>query len=152
MPTSEPMKFRKLRIAWSVAWGLIALLLCVLWVRSYRVVTAALFDQSPALVLKDGQFIYDADFAWDGRCRKTQNAIQLSRNSRMIVQSIVPGGRGVEIFKYGRQLKLWPFAVAAVLVTALPWIRQANRFSLRTLLIAITLGCIGLTLIVWVVK
>ena len=29
------MKHRKLRIAWSVAWGVVAVLLCVLWVRSY---------------------------------------------------------------------------------------------------------------------
>src|SRR5262245_24633565 len=27
--------FRKLRIAWSVAWSVVAVLLCVLWVRSY---------------------------------------------------------------------------------------------------------------------
>ena len=31
----RPVKFRKLRIAWSVGWGLVAVLLCVLWVRSY---------------------------------------------------------------------------------------------------------------------
>jgi hypothetical protein len=30
------MRFRKLRIAWSVFWGLAAVLLVVLWVRSYR--------------------------------------------------------------------------------------------------------------------
>jgi hypothetical protein len=29
------MKHRKLRIAWSVAWGIAAVLLCALWVRSY---------------------------------------------------------------------------------------------------------------------
>ena len=29
------MRYRKLRIAWSVAWGVVAALLCVLWVRSY---------------------------------------------------------------------------------------------------------------------
>src|SRR5262245_14720252 len=29
------MRFRKLRIAWSVVWGLLAVLLIVLWVRSY---------------------------------------------------------------------------------------------------------------------
>ncbi len=29
------MRFRKLRIAWSVFWGLAAVLLVVLWVRSY---------------------------------------------------------------------------------------------------------------------
>jgi hypothetical protein len=31
------MKYRKLRIAWSVAWGVVAVLLVVLWVRSYWV-------------------------------------------------------------------------------------------------------------------
>ena len=30
------MRYRKLRIAWSVGWGVVAVLLCVLWVRSYR--------------------------------------------------------------------------------------------------------------------
>jgi len=29
------MKYRKLRIAWSVAWGVVCLLLVALWVRSY---------------------------------------------------------------------------------------------------------------------
>src|SRR4051812_45475962 len=29
------MKYRKLRITWSVTWGLLAVLLCMLWVRSY---------------------------------------------------------------------------------------------------------------------
>ncbi len=29
------MRFRKLRIAWSVVWGLAAVLLIALWVRSY---------------------------------------------------------------------------------------------------------------------
>jgi hypothetical protein len=30
------MRFRKLRIAWSVGWSLLAVLLIALWVRSYR--------------------------------------------------------------------------------------------------------------------
>ena len=30
------MKYRKLRIAWSVTWGVLAVWLCVLWVRSYQ--------------------------------------------------------------------------------------------------------------------
>src|SRR5262245_7567786 len=38
---SPAMKYRKLRIAWSVAWGVIAVLLCVLWVRSYWWMDAA---------------------------------------------------------------------------------------------------------------
>ena len=35
MPPVRPFHSRKLRIAWSVAWGVVAVLLCVLWVRSY---------------------------------------------------------------------------------------------------------------------
>ena len=29
------MNYRKLRIAWSAVWGIAAVLLCVLWVRSH---------------------------------------------------------------------------------------------------------------------
>jgi hypothetical protein len=32
----DAIRFRKLRIAWSVAWGIAAVLLIVLWVRSHR--------------------------------------------------------------------------------------------------------------------
>src|SRR4051794_7311826 len=34
------MKYRKLRIAWSVTWGIAAVLLIALWVRSYWIVDA----------------------------------------------------------------------------------------------------------------
>src|SRR3954469_25199078 len=34
-PSNTPMKYRKLRIAWSVGWGVSAVLLMALWVRSY---------------------------------------------------------------------------------------------------------------------
>src|SRR6185295_10739478 len=35
MPSEIPMRFRKLRIAFSVACAVVCLLLCVLWLRSY---------------------------------------------------------------------------------------------------------------------
>src|SRR3954447_22406762 len=37
-PNKLPPKFRKLRIAWSVSWGLSCVLLVVLWVRSHFVI------------------------------------------------------------------------------------------------------------------
>ena len=44
------------------------------------------------------------------------------------------------------------FAVASMaIVASLPWL-PFKRFSLRTLLIAITLGCLGLGLIVWLIR
>jgi hypothetical protein len=43
------MTYRKLRIAWSVACGIVAVLLCVLWVRSYWYQDAFLFRNSPVM-------------------------------------------------------------------------------------------------------
>src|SRR5262245_43262799 len=36
-PSNTPMRYRKLRIAWSVFWGAVAVLLLVLWVRSFYI-------------------------------------------------------------------------------------------------------------------
>src|SRR5690349_16362953 len=46
----SPMKYRKRRIAWSVVWGLLAVLLCVLWVRSYLMSDGWLGDYGSSLV------------------------------------------------------------------------------------------------------
>src|SRR5689334_16744202 len=37
MESTPSLKHRKLRIAWSLGWGTLCVLLCVLWARSYRV-------------------------------------------------------------------------------------------------------------------
>jgi hypothetical protein len=42
------MKYRKLRIAWSVAWGIVAVLLVVLWVRSYWRMDQLIHSVSPS--------------------------------------------------------------------------------------------------------
>jgi hypothetical protein len=56
------MRFRKLRIAWSVAWGIACVLLIVLWVRSYWWV-----DTVSVNTLSRG---WAADItSWDGRLR-----------------------------------------------------------------------------------
>ena len=146
------MKYRKLRIAWSVGWGLLAVLLCVLWARSYRIVTAALFDRSPTLMLIDGAFIYGVDFMWDGRCKKTERTYQLTRNERMIVQNFVRGGRGIEMQRPGTTTKLWPLAGSSALAAGLPWMTLFKRFSLRTLLIGTTLVAVVLGVIVYIVR
>jgi len=45
------MKFRKLRIAWSVAWGISCVLLVVLWVRSYRNQESCYMDIPPQQIV-----------------------------------------------------------------------------------------------------
>jgi hypothetical protein len=38
------MKYRKLRIAWSLVWGVGAVLVCASWVRSYHVVESIVYQ------------------------------------------------------------------------------------------------------------
>src|SRR3954453_9683000 len=73
------MKFRKLRIAWSVFWGVAAVLLVVLWVRSYWQKYTLVIPRHGATIYLTSQFgeieclyaIFNdgfgelADYAWD---------------------------------------------------------------------------------------
>jgi len=159
------MKYRKLRIEWSVAWGVIAVLLCVLWVRSFRMIRPdwptpfaeagnyAIYSTHGSLLAANGLFL-------------EYHPVNL--NSYFIprrFQSLDPG-----TFQHVRQHMTWsgfhaeyrssaywsfqapywfPNTLAAVLI-ALPWL--PHRFMLRTLLIAMTLVAVVLGLIVYAVK
>ena len=117
------MRFRKLRIAWSAAWGLVALLLTALWVRSYSSTyegwhTLTRFPNGPT-------YFYDS---FEGRLRITTPQYWESR-------------------AFG--ISYWMCITVFVRLAALPWLPWSNRFSLRTLLIATTLVAVGLGVVVW---
>ena len=46
------MNYRELRIAWSVGWGLVAVLLCALWVRSYWWADALWYRPSKGIAIR----------------------------------------------------------------------------------------------------
>jgi hypothetical protein len=151
------MTFRKLRIAWSVAWGVVALLLCVLWVRSYwwvemrfgpavgeRVVcysslpgvsrlSFAISDVPPWT-----RASADADFWWTFAVENNSVPYQ-SRFWGMFQLS-----NGAVATPYWFDVL---FAASLATLTWLPW--WSERFSLRTLLIATTLVAAVLGLIVY---
>ena len=58
------MEHRKLRIAWSVAWSVAAMLLCALWVRSYWTVASIqvpnVLDRNHQLILSTGTIHYNS--------------------------------------------------------------------------------------------
>ena len=62
------MKYRKLRIAWSVVWGIAAVLLIVLWVRSYWLADSIYVGLAIALCRCGGHSYCDA---WVSTCRCT---------------------------------------------------------------------------------
>jgi hypothetical protein len=153
------MRFRKLRIAWSVACGIACVLLIVLWVRSYYVTDRIVIVRSSVGTVRAysaaGQLITIA----------TTSAVQTKP------PEIWPNGGGTRIidppldfiiypefgFAAGRltnasyfQLPHWFLVTVFAMLTTLPWLQ--SRFTLRTLLIVTTLVAVVLGLIVWSVR
>jgi hypothetical protein len=149
------MKHRKLRIAWSVVWGVVAVLLCVLWVRSY--------------------WIQDSIGRSDGKGYRTDLTSYAGTlaGSRLMEVAVgnpwPPKAHGWRYYNFKvdtektyspwlhldiRSTDLWEVVInygivagAFVILGAIPWL--PFRFSLRTLLIATALVAVALGLIVW---
>jgi hypothetical protein len=153
------MKHRNLRIAWSVAWGLIAVLLCVLWVRGYPG-GAAVFRNSAFTGFAQDDLLKTPKNSWIlgvgsncgnltvGYCPdfwKSQNLLEDGARLPMPMRGFacypMPGG--------GWQVSI-PNCLGvliAVGIAGLPWLPW--QFSLRNLLIATTVVAAVLGLIVW---
>ena len=141
------MRFRKLRIAWSVVWGVAAVLLVVLWVRSYWFCDSGETFTGARLV---------AIFSMYGKIQYVNLAADISGESNIDFKSSPvderhkpkPGFR----WKHTPRLTLaeipyWFVELLFAILVAVPWINGSRRFSLRTLLIATTLVAIVLELI-----
>jgi hypothetical protein len=145
------MKYRKLRIAWSVAWGVLCLLLVAYWAWSYSGPHGGLMRSTPTLKYEH--------YSHDGR-------LIILKAPRFYA----PGGAEVlmgypeELFsdstktmlkigRYASGRNSWisvPYLlpVSVVLIFAsLTWLPWSSRFSLRSLLIGITVVAVLLGLI-----
>ena len=145
------MRFRKLRIAWSVLWGIVAVLLCVLWVRSYWYA-----DDLVVTLTKVHQLELQSV---PGRCIGFI-AYAPSRPIRSFARysSTAPESAAHTFAHHGILGGDWTMSTAwaahgliaaiAAMFAVAPWSRHV-RFSLRTLLIATTLVAVVLGMIVW---
>ena len=150
------MKYCKLRIAWSAGWGFVAVLLCVLWVRSYwrldmvvrtaPLSTLTFFSNIGTWGFSSGPsgLGYSAappkEPTWEFHSAQPNADMR----SGFYYSSLPP-------FK-SLQGSFWAASLLAIFfsaVTAMPW---STRFSLRTLLIATTLVAVVLGLCVWAVR
>ena len=147
------MKYRKLRIAWSVGWGVAAVLLCVLWVRSYLSSDFALgaMDNNRAFNLNSvlGRLVI---VTTDYPPSMTPPSLAYgSFGSPIDIYQFDHGFGGFYIERNPGTLAVvlpyWSFVFAAATLAALPWLPK--RFSLRTLLIATTLVAVVLGLTAW---
>ena len=160
------MKYRKLRIAWSVAWGIVCLLLIALWARSFwqydDVRWGIAGGSSYNFLTRKGEFYaghYSASAAPPGLHHW---AGPISVGTSLLSEGITSTNRwkgfaaGQFIYDkapvYYFVVPMWfTTGVAAALCTT-PWIRWSKRFSLRTLLIALTAAAFGLGWIVYAIR
>jgi hypothetical protein len=132
------MRYCKLRIAWSVGWGILCLLVIALWVRSYRWCD-----------IVEGPFIGSSGFQLasqngDVSCRKyrgSQAGWAISSIEMDVLRTRLgwsPSGFywnfAIESFVQVPHWFLLCIVATLAAVSWLPW-----RFSLRTLLIAMSL-------------
>jgi len=166
------MRFRKLRIAWSVLFAIVCLLLIVLWVRSYWRIEAIMgrmlnlsslhgrivFDKVPqrrADVMKsiadDVKRISGVSApAWDVISYPYERSSPYETNRNFGL----PQFPGFKFYSLGDgTIRLvvphWFVLLTCLAMSAAPWFRWSNRFSLRTLLIATTLVAVVLGLAIY---
>jgi hypothetical protein len=147
------MRFRKLRIAWSVGWGIVAVLLCVLWVRSY-------WYADDLARFQHGR-MYLIESAW-GSVRPVYSNKEPPTNLWLFSSDRLPNDGGSyahPVFGWDADdfplyfqayIPHWIVALLFAIAAVAPWIHWSRRFSLRTLLIATTLVAVVLRLIAWI--
>jgi hypothetical protein len=146
------MKFRKLRIAWLVLWGLAAVLLIVLWARSYSRHTLSLVHVTPThrfyLHSRGGTVAIE-------RQRRVFISLELLLLHEDSDFDYLMTNAGFKVLRGKSEWEASAVSVSYWLLVAtaacagtlplFPW-----HFSLRTLLIATTLVAVVLGIIVWV--
>jgi hypothetical protein len=149
------MKYRKLRIAWSVGCGITCVLLIVLWVRSYRVADIFGCNKPRSFGLMAFSATGRMEFGL-GETRASFKSVWASLPHELIHDlKGYAAGSGFEIRSQhppntiGVKLPHWFLVLIVVGLGVMSWFGWSNRFSLRTLLIATTLVAVVLGLIVW---
>jgi hypothetical protein len=162
------MKYRKLRIAWSMAWGLVCVLLIALWMRSYwrydSVGSLLLTRTTTEFAIASGCLMESANgavivvYAGIGESWQYLGNIGTSPEDPALRitgdegESACSGFRAAVYPAGPTRLAAphWFLILIGVVSSAIPWMRL--QFGLRTLLIAITLVGVALGWIVYVMR
>ena len=145
------MRYRKLRIAWSVFWGVAAVLIIVLWVRSYWCWDAVTYFNGSSTFGFESQWGRMLPYSQSFPSQNTQWMLLSDGIAKAPPQGTHPPFRLVMYPGYfSLCLPYWVLTTGATLLAGLPWAHRLRwRFSLRSLLIATTLVAAVLGLIIW---
>jgi hypothetical protein len=149
------MNSRNFRIVWSVAWGVVALLLVVLWVRSYWHTDSLTRVGNDLIFQRIGTDYGILFFGWSDY-KETPHIPPVDLTDGWEYQEFdgkpIPGIVPPWAFEWNTRgalvsLPAWFATALSLMVATAPWLTW--RFSLRTLLIATTLIALVLGIIVW---
>ena len=153
---NRPKLFKVLRIAWSVAWGVVAVLLCVLWVRSTRVADGAYvpLPSKAAISIRSITSRIIVTHHATGRTREWVAWHGEFDDFQLVEARLADDRLGFGYFANSPNktviIPTWfLFAIFATLA-AFPNIHWSKRFGLRTLLIITTLVALALGGILYV--
>lgn len=166
------MKYRKLRIAWSVCWGVVCVLLFCLWVRSFWWVELYVGQVSSqrfiGIGILPGAFGGTIDSApnsfsmpTDEWLKNTERTLsRIAANKERILKKYPHANRapplpsrfwGIFFIGLGGVwVPFWFLGILTATLAALPWLRF--QFSVRTLLLATTAVAVVFGLIVYTVR
>jgi hypothetical protein len=155
---TRPRLIRGLRIAWSVVWGIVCVLLIVLWVRSYYVADSVYGHIPWTNFVAGGSELGKVYLLFNAEPRRAWGVV----NTPLINEAYVETYRNDPILRRPNRFglgvsypppytvlhaPLWLLALLSATLAATPWLPW--RFSLRTLLIATTLIAVVLGVVVW---
>ena len=140
------MRFRKLRIAWSVLCGMACVLLIVLWVRSYWFTDGT---KNGGVVSTKGRIYLHQEFAYIQLPSEFVPANWAHRSWLGVYTLVGPPETQIVPHGAGLSIPYWWLVSPMIVLSVVPWLHWPNRFSLRTLLIATTLVAVVLGVIVW---
>jgi hypothetical protein len=147
------MKFKKLRVVWSVGWGVVAVLLVGFWVRSYWW-TDFVYAHSGEVGNTPGAFLiaFESDPSrWPINHIASDVFLKEFSKKQKVHKSL--GLWGAIVWNPGFFAIFIPYWFLMLLTTVLgvaPWLRKISwHFSLRTLLIATTILALALGTLVW---
>src|SRR5689334_12820716 len=149
---TKPLPYHKLRIAWSVVWGVVAMLLVVLWVRTQFVceTVAGPLTRSTALTITSRQGGIGVGFFYDvnGPDAWTISASAPDTKSAFHYPTVLDFGfarlNSRAYTLYIARLPYWALISVASGLSLFARPRISLRFTTRTLLIATTLVAIVL--------
>jgi hypothetical protein len=148
---------RRLRIAVSVFFAVLTVLVCVLWVRSYWVTDLVSRIDSRSIATTIGSQYGTVYFAHFDAAIGYKGSGNSAAPREWAYKSVGGYTSSDGLFVWKRDsnslhvaVAHWLIAIGAIMGGAVPWL--PFRFSLRTLFIAATLAAVVLGLIMWLAR